>query len=51
MWNNVVVVYLFVNCASKIGGRGVDTLMVGGKNGGSRQKGWCELVVVELVEV
>ncbi len=31
MWNNVVVVYLFVKCASKIGGRGVDVLMVGGK--------------------
>ena len=32
MWNNVVVVYLFVKCASKTGGRGVDILMVGGKN-------------------
>jgi hypothetical protein len=31
MWNNVVVVYLFVKCASKTGGRGVDILMVGGK--------------------
>ncbi len=31
MWNNVVVVYLFVKCASKIGGRGVGILMVGGK--------------------
>jgi hypothetical protein len=32
MWNNVVVVYIFVKCASKTGGRGVDIVMVGWNN-------------------
>ncbi len=39
MWNNVVVVYLFVKCASKTGGRGADILMVveiGGNMGAFR---------------
>jgi hypothetical protein len=32
MWNNVVVVYIFVKCASKTVGRGVDIVMVGWNN-------------------